>query len=286
MNTLSYEIVSLTQEDLLRRGSALTEKMSRALHEGIFYVEIPEELKTHVNAGKIFAENLRERKEELSTFNTEPYMGYQERYGTQAVAFVTKQAVWKKAFSDELHLLASRMNEISLQILKEALTHLAIPNEMWNQATGGLTQGQGTIILTMNNYQPGPESKGLPAHADVGWITLLFINQAGLRAFIEGQWREIAPKEGFFVGNFGRAFELLVNDPKKLPACIHEVDKLFQKRISFGLFLNHQEGTHMCQLGSDGKLFQKQTYEEYLQARFAEFTEMQKQGMLQSQHAK
>lgn len=273
-------LLSFSNKEFEVKDSIFKDKFSQALRNGFFYVEFPEAFQMHLHATTVFARTLRQREAELKQFNSEPQVGYQVRHGTQAVSFVTKKFQWEKAYPKEIQILASAMSELALKILKEALIHFSIPQDKWNRATGELTNGQGTIVFSINHYQPGPEKIGLIPHKDMGWLTALLINETdsemGLEAKIDDQWISIPPREGYILINFGKAFEILINDPNKLTASLHRVRQVANERISWGAFINHQEGTSICQLQSSGELHEIQTYEEYLQGCFKEFEALQK----------
>lgn len=270
----SNKLVSFKKSEFLEKGDAFKQKFSAALRQGFFYMEIPEEIKQGLNSAISFAEELREQQEKLKSFDLGVQAGYQVRKGTQVVAFVAKKEDWQKVHSTEVQSVALKMNDLALELLKEALQCLDIPIDQWEKATGGLTHGKGSNYFTVNNYKPGPEKIGLIPHHDWGWITVLFINQIGLEAMVDNVWTDIPPKNNYFVINFGKAFDTLIDDKTKLNASLHRVRHLFEKRISFGLFINHDENSSVYQL-KKGNLIEKQSYREFITERFAEVEALQ-----------
>lgn len=98
---------------------------------------------------------------------------------------------------------------------------------------------------------------GFNPHRDVGYVTVLFINKKGLNAKIDGEWEPVGPKPGHFIVNFGKAFEILVNDTSKLVGSLHYVEEISEEigdRISFGLYSNNSLDTSIYKVTSDGNL--------------------------------
>lgn len=273
MSSLSTNLIQITQEDFSQKGLAFEQKLKQALHQGFCYAEIPAEM--NIKPAKIFAENVRADKEMLQKHDgLGVQCGYQVREGTQAVVFSAKEKDWQRVYDADVQSVAKDMNLIATTLLKAALSSLSIPEEQWNTVTGGLTTGKGTNVFSFNNYQPDGKRIGLIPHKDMGWITVLFIDKHGLEAKIDEEWVSVPPKEGYFVINFGKAFEILINDVSKISASVHRVRQISENRISFGIFINHDEGTQIYQ-EQEGKWMEKQTYEEYLSDCFAEFRALQ-----------
>lgn len=265
-------LIAITQEDFAQKGPEFKQKLEQALRQGFCYAEIPADI--DLTPAKLFAQNVRANEETLRKHDLGMHCGFQVREGTQAVVFNAKQPDWD-VYPDDVRVVGESMNRLATTILTEALTLLSVPEEQWNRVTGELTNGKGTNVFSFNHYQPGNEKIGLIPHKDMGWITVLFIDKLGLEAKVDGEWASVPPKEGYFVINFGKAFEILMGDSDKLAASVHRVRQLTEDRASFGIFINHNEGTSICQMSPDGAITEKQTYEEYLSGCFAEFHALQ-----------
>lgn len=259
-------------------------KFGEALKDGFFYIEIPESSKQLIPKVISFSEALRDNQT-LKAVQLGPQLGYQVRQGTQAIAFCAKSNQWQEVYPFEVVQVASMMNELANKILHSALEQLDIPRELWGMLTGGLSEGKGTNVFSLNHYReekitsPAEKKKiGLIPHKDMGWITVLFINKTGLEAHIEGnKWDKVEPKEGYFVVNFGRAFEILLNSTSKLKASLHRVRHVADERISFGIFINHTEGTSVYQMNERREIVKQESYQDYLSRCFSEFAAVQKQ---------
>ena len=98
-------------------------------------------------------------------------------------------------------------------------------------------------------------------------------NKKGLYARINDKWCPIPPKPGYIVVNFGKAFELLVNDRSKLVAAWHVVEQITKEkhggdRISFGFFSNNTADAEVKSISSAGTL-------KVLYSRYDEYVEHQ-----------
>lgn len=271
-------IVQLTWEELEENSTNFKQKFSQALREGFFYVEIPKDLFQNITETKKFADNLRSN-ETIKKIKLHPKLDYQERFGTQAVAFGALSKHWEEVYPKPVKEIAEAMNDMALKILKASLKHLSVPEDIWDLVTGELTTGKGANAFTLNHYKTGEQKIGLTPHKDLGWITLLFIDKMGLESTQDGKkWYAIPPKEGYFVVNFGRAFELLIGSTDKLRASLHRVRHIEEKegeRTSFGLFNFHTEGAEVFQMKENNDLAHFATYEEYLNLCYLEFKKTQ-----------
>jgi isopenicillin N synthase-like dioxygenase len=278
-------MIKMSWKEMQDKSVEYHQKFGQALKDGFFYVEIPNGLKHKVAGVQQFAKTIR-TNETLKAAQLGDRLGYQERHGTQNVAFCALSHQWEQVYPQEIAEVAKEMNKISIEILKSALQYLSIPEEKWSLATGELTDGKGSNAFSINHYLPQEKKIGLIPHKDMGWITVLFIDKAGLQSCMDGkEWIDVPAEKDHFVINFGRAFEILINETSQLRASIHRVREIAQEEIertSFGVFINHTEGTCIQQMDDQGSLVQKQTYGEYLNQCFAEFSELQKLSALQN----
>lgn len=270
-------MIQLTCQEVREKGADFGTKLSQALRSGFFYMEIPATCKDKISAVAKFAENIR-KNEELKTAQLGDRLGYQIREGTQAVAFSAMCHQWEQVFPSYVIEVAWEMKALAIEIFKTALSQLSVPEEKWSLLTGKATDGEGINVFTLNDYQPGIEQIGLIPHKDMGGITILFNDSMGLQTSQDGKkWTEVPPKEGFFIINFGRAFEILINDKDKLDASLHRVQRLAEKRMSFGIFINPKAGSDMYQMNENGQPVVIGNYQDYLDKCFSEFKALQEQ---------
>ena len=280
---MSFEIskinpfVQLTWRELEEKKDNFNDKFKQALRDGFFYVEIPEKLKTNTPHAQAFGNSIR-ANDSLHSLDLGERLGYQVRQGTQAIAFSAMHSQWEKVFPEPVKDLAIEMNTMALKILKISLEQLQVPQDQWSLVTGELIDGKGSNVFSFNSYKPDRQKIGLIGHKDMGWITVLFCDKLGLETSLDGKnWVSVAPKEGYAVINFGQAYEKLLNDKSKLRASVHRVRRLEEERLSFGVFINHKEGSDIYQMNADNQVEKIGTYEDYLNSCFSEFQKLQQE---------
>ncbi|MBA3238854.1 MAG: isopenicillin N synthase family oxygenase [Parachlamydiaceae bacterium] len=230
------KILLFSQEEFKKSGNVFINKLQEAARRGFFYLEIPENCKELIPFATEFA-NRFYREESIINREQIRYTGYHNKEGTQKESLFVEDSEWKKNwFSDEIVRLATHMQTLAVSVLQKILAAVEIPEEQWEMATGGAISGGGMHHFTFNHYRPEKDEPGLNPHRDYGLLTLLFIEKGGLEAEIDGAWVPISPKKDYFVINISRALEAFVNNKEKMNAVWHQVIKVKEDRISFGLF--------------------------------------------------
>ncbi len=266
--------VALSEEEFAGQSEDLNHKLAQAAQQGFFYIEIPEALREAVHEAEEYA-YVCHKDPKLLEADRPGVTGFHD-FG-QTTSFVCEGKDWSSLFPTHITELAEALGRLSVTMLKKLLP-LVVPQlspERWNEATGGLTNGGGLFGFSFNHYFRERQAIGYPAHRDIGLITILFINQEGLYAYIDNKWCPVAPKPGYFVVNFGKALELLVNDRSKLSACCHVVERITKQkhghdRISFGLFSNNEIDAPVMCVTQDGLLAQLYaTYQEFNEVELA-----------------
>ena len=267
--TILEEVVSITQEELQRCDSEeVKHKFLHAAKQGFFYVELPKELTEHVAAAEQFAHECYSN-EELRAKEMPGITGFHE-FG-QVEALLCRQPYWSVMHPKKVQQLATSLIGLSEDIFRIVFSLVApqLPQKRWEEAIGSYFADHTHYGFSFNHYRPEKETVGYPAHYDVGYVSLVFITKKGLYAKINDTWHPILPKPGYVVVNFGKAFELLVNDPAKLSAVWHVVEQISPEkhggdRISFGLFSNNTADALVMKVKEDGTV-------EQLYARYAEY---------------
>lgn len=212
---------------------------AQALADGIFMIEMPKNI--DLSSGDKFAENfykpkLNNSNEPLNCYRgydqytpnqfDSPYEGYYHRDVDQTEQFFLEKRFWSNLYPAELVVLAEQMNEFALAVLKNILQFLEIPENLWNKATGGCINNIGSHHLNFNHYRPEKDARGLNAHKDTGWVTVLRSSGPGLEVFINNTWQTVDPIEGYFIINLGYSLETLAKKlDRKVFAVIHRVKK-------------------------------------------------------------
>ena len=272
-------MIEITLEEMKSNSNDFKTKFTQALGDGFFYIEIPETLKNNIPEVVQYTNTLR-NNESLKAAQLGARLGYQEKPETQVASFSALGSdQWNEVFPPNIIEVSLKMHGLALDVLKTTLTHLNISEDVWSTVTGNITDGGGSNVFSLNHFKPGIQKLGLIPHKDMGWITIIFTEKAGLETSLDGkEWAPIPVREGFFVVNFGRVFEILINSRNKLIASLHRVNRLTEERVSFGIFLNHAKGTFIHQFDHDQqKLICKGTYEEYLASCFKEFDDSRKE---------
>lgn len=277
LHSCELPIITLSHQELYSNGPELDAKLRQAARQGFFYLEMPKQyypLIPHaVHFGNMFYKDEYYRNLELPG-----YSGYKDRKLAQAEGFYCEQSLWQQVYAPPIAQLAHYMKQDSNQILLKVLEVVLpdISQDTLYHITGGLLDNNGLYHLSYKHYRPEKTIIGLPPHRDFGYITILFIDKKGLHAKIDGKWHPIAPRQGFFIVNFGRALELLVNDPTRLNASWHYVEQITQEkhngdRMCFALFTDNNLSQPLYQLNSDGttKVLYS-TYKDYVDEAFAQ----------------
>lgn len=257
------DIVKISEEEFQGASEDLSTKLKQAAGNGFFYLEIPKEVRELVKEAEQYAHEFY-KDPALTEAEFEDVSGF-HKLG-QAQAFFCLRRNWS-VYPESVQKLAHSLSGLSTEVLRKLLT-IVVPqlsHKRWNEATGGLLDDTGEYSFSFNYYDPTDqdhsqeETVGYPAHCDIGFITLLLINKKGLYAYINNMWQQVSPKPGYFVVNFGKAFELLVNNRSKLVASYHVVEHVTQEkhgsdRISFGLFSSNNFETPIMCATQDGLL--------------------------------
>ncbi|GHF58543.1 hypothetical protein GCM10010218_44820 [Streptomyces mashuensis] len=138
-----------------------------------------------------------------------PHQGYYCRDADQTEQFFLEKRWWNTVYPPALAHQATAMRDLALDVLRAVLTHLDLPRDLWDEATGHALTAHGTHTLTFNHFRPDVPRRGLNIHKDSGWVTVLRSTEPGLEAERDGAWHPVDPLPGTFIVNFGCALEIL-----------------------------------------------------------------------------
>ncbi len=264
------QLVSINQKELHENSPLLTETLLTAAQDGIFYLEFSPAIKERLATAHRFAYSWY-HNDQLKSFPFQEPSGYYDIVSCQGEHLICRREYWHAIYNAEMHELIDCFIDQGVLLL-ERLFPLVLPQlsqELWSTAVPGVFERTGEFFFSFNHYRPEKQMIGLTPHKDTGHLSLLYIDEEGLQARIRGSWYSVAPKEGFLVVNFGRAFELLVNNPTRVVAVEHYVQQISQKaeaedRISFGLFLDNGASAPVHRITKDGTIERAYTsYDEY-----------------------
>lgn len=227
-------------------------EISEVFKAGIFYLEIPHECKEHLEDALEFSYGFP-KDEKIKAYTDGKFGGYHNREHNQIESFYVERKDWDTILPGSIRQLADKMTYLSDLVLKAALASSGLHEELWSEATGLLTEGGGQYHFSFNHYRFEKKMAGIKPHQDFGFVSILFVEKAGLEAFYKGQWEEVPPIKDRFVVIFGRAFEILVNDTSKLSGSLHRVRQLSEERVSFGVSCdndpNHAVKRYLKEIG-------------------------------------
>ncbi len=271
-----FQFKIFSQLELESQDLDTTKKFKESFKDGFFYLEIPKECRSLINAGISFAESFYESGKIKST-KLSGFGGYNDHPELQNETHYAERADWSRLveegiYSNEMVDLAVKMNQLGITVLKKALSVLQIPEEKWDQLTGNLTSDRGAHHFSFNHYRSDRDLPGLAAHKDYGYITVLFVNKKGLQGQVDGQWVDVPPIKDHFIINFGESLEFMTEKNGSVNAINHRVPKMQEDRISFGVFLDGNLELPLCSYNSASNDVKKvfDTYQGYLDKKFLE----------------
>jgi hypothetical protein len=212
---ISPEADSATWKEFLRLGGG--------------YYPIPEDLKGLIKATMVYA------KFEPENWHKRP--GYSNDENQQIEIQMLKKRKWQQDFPAPTSFLAEEMNAIAIAILKHSLAILDVDEELWGDATKGLTDDNGSSSFKIARYNPERRAVGIDWHKDVRWMTVLYAPQEGLLAKINGQQVKLPPKAGYFLVNVGVFFEAFINNSDLVNGLEHKVSEVKEWRHVCGVFV-------------------------------------------------
>ncbi|ATL32169.1 2OG-Fe(II) oxygenase family protein [Streptomyces formicae] len=248
--------------------------LSRALRDGCFLLAIP--------AGFDPAPGItlcREfhRAPDDGTAATRAYRGFKDLTGVyfDREHFQTEHLLIDgpgrdRHFPPELRAMTEQMSALTLLVLREAMTELGIASSLWSEITGGAVDGLGTHWFAANHYRPERVQPGCAPHKDTGFVTVLYNEEPGLEASVDGAWVPVDPVPGHFVVNFGGAFELLTAAlDRPVRAILHHVRQCTPApgaadRFSFAAFANPPATGDLYQVREDGTAAAVRSSEDFL----------------------
>ena len=262
-------IVRISSEEFIS-GRNLDEKLAKSAQMGFFYLEMPSDCKKLIDEAVDFAHSFY-KNPHVKERKFEGFSGYHDREKFQIESLFLECKYWKEQLPEKLLELAPKMHALGIEILKKTLHICGIKKDEQDQISGDVTGNQGDIYFVFNHYRAEKSCEGLPSHRDFGQITVLFINQLGLQAKINGNWMDVPPLEGYFIINFGRALENSINDSKKLTAAWHRVQQVVKDRISLGIVADNSMDSTIYQKNSSGELINSgESFATYVKKSFAE----------------
>ncbi len=236
---------------------------SEAISVGFFRVKAHAEMNLEI--GRTFARTFTStpKYNQFGVLNV--VNGYLQSEQNQTVRFSLERDHWDKChvnqkeidgpsnYPVEIQKLGHQMYDIGIKVLKTILKEFKVPEELWFEATGGSSEGEGSYFLLFNCYDPKngtSKAHGVAPHKDWGHITVLDATEEGLEGEIDGIWRSIYLEDGYLTINFGYPLEKLL---PKVKASNHRVTTQMDKmRTSVVAFIDPRVGTYRNHLERQG----------------------------------
>lgn len=225
------------------------EAFREAIKVGFFRIPAPKEIDLKV--GQIFAQNFTSDPKYNQFGVIDVVNGYLQSEQNQTVRFTLERDRWSY-YPAEIQKLGHEMHEIGIKVLQSILRRFEVPKELWFEATGGASEGEGSHFLLFNSYDPengSDKPHGVAPHKDWGHLTVLYATDEGLQAEIDGVWRSIYMEDGYLTINFGYPLEKLLPEVK---ASNHRVvTQILKKRTSIVAFIDPRVGGYRPYLNRD-----------------------------------
>jgi 2-oxoglutarate-Fe(II)-dependent oxygenase superfamily protein len=238
------------------------EAFSEAISVGFFRIKAPEEM--DLKAGRAFARTFAANPRYNQFGVLDVVNGYLQSEQNQTVRFTLERDNWNKChvnqkevdgpgnYPPEVQKLGHHMHDIGIKVLKSILRGFEIPEELWFEATGGSSHGEGSHFLLFNCYDPKNgafKPHGVAPHKDWGHLTVLDATEPGLEAEINGSWKSIFVEDGYLTINFGYPLEKLLPGVK---ASNHRVvTQTGKMRTSTVAFIDPRVGPYRKHLGRE-----------------------------------
>lgn len=221
--------------------------LAQALRDGCFLLRAPADL--DVSPGRLFCSHFYrapddgdESSRDYRGFRGRPEI-YFDREHFQTEHVLLDGPARTAHFPGELISMCDAMGALGFIVLRHVFTHLGIEPSIWDEITSGAVRGEGTHWFAANHYRSDRDLLGCAPHKDTGFVTVLYIEEKGLEAWVGEHWRPIDPVPGYFVVNFGGALEILTQRlPEPVFAILHRVRQCpavgGRDRFSFAAFAN------------------------------------------------
>jgi len=205
-------------------------------------------------------------------------MGYSHTGSDQDELLQIEAPLWVEYLPAAAADLLWSLNELSCTVLMELFVRAGVNPSHIDTIASGVSVNEALQYCIFNHYRSEvPESIGLTAHKDSGFITTLYTTEPGLESLENGQWLAFDPLEGHFTVVLGHAFEVLTaNFPQPIHASYHRVRGMEARsasqdeRFTFGVYIGPRWDQHLYQYDLDGQLVAKQSFLDFQKAKAKE----------------
>ena len=214
-------VASLSES--LRLTFQTSEDKDLAWDLGVFYLKAPEWLDLEV--ARRFGRNILDSE---SPYRNIPQYGELEGFialeNNQQTKLALRRHRWDEHYPTEVAQFGRQLDDIGRAVIREVFRQSGIPEELWTDASGGYSSGQGTAFLNFVHYDTSQPDLGLRPHTDYGFVTILDATSPGLQIELEGQFRDVPVLDGHLVINFGEALNFITqHSNRSVAAIVHRV---------------------------------------------------------------
>ena len=190
---------------------------------GVFYLKAPDWLDLEV--ARRFGRDILDLK---SPYRNIPQYGELEGFisleNNQQTKLALRRHRWDEQYPTEIAQFGRQLDDIGRAVIREVFRQSGIPEELWTDASGGYSSGQGTAFLNFVHYDTSQPDLGLRPHTDYGFVTILDATSPGLQIELEGQFRDVPVLDGHLVINFGEALNFITqHSNRSVAAIVHRV---------------------------------------------------------------
>ena len=190
---------------------------------GVFYLKAPDWLDLEV--ARRFGREILDLE---SPYRNIPQYGELEGFialeNNQQTKLALRRHRWDEHYPTEIAQFGRQLDDIGRAVIREVFRQSGIPEELWADASGGYSSGQGTAFLNFVHYDTSQPDLGLRPHTDYGFVTILDATSPGLQIELEGQFRDVPVLDGHLVINFGEALNFITqHSNRSVAAIVHRV---------------------------------------------------------------
>jgi len=190
---------------------------------GVFYIRVPDWL--DLEEARRFGRDILDLK---SPYRNIPQYGELEGFisleNNQQTKLALRRHRWDEHYPAEIAQFGRQLDDIGRAVIREVFRQSGIPEELWTDASGGYSSGEGTAFLNFVHYDTSQPDLGLRPHTDYGFVTILDATSPGLQIELEGQFRDVPVLDGHLVINFGEALNFITqHSNRSVAAIVHRV---------------------------------------------------------------
>ena len=190
---------------------------------GVFYLKVPDWL--DLEEARRFGRDILELESPYRNIRQYGELeGFISLENNQQTKLALRRHRWDEHYPNEIAQFGRQLDDIGRAVIREVFRKSGIPEELWNDASGGYSSGQGTAFLNFVHYDTSQPDLGLRPHTDYGFVTILDATSPGLQIQLEDQFRDVPVLDGHLVINFGEALNFITqHSNRSVAAIVHRV---------------------------------------------------------------